>query len=307
MQLRDFQSDALTRSKGAYDRGVLNQLAVLATGLGKTAIAANLRRNHGFTGKVMFAVHMDQLAQQAAKAFHAWNPGAFVGTEMAGQTSGPMDQFVIASIPTLGRKGSDRIKRFAPDEFDAIIQDECFPAGTLVSGIPIEEILPGMSVLSFDEVRGYAIMKRVLRVSKRIAPNSMVIVKVGDTTLTCTPNHPVFTGEGWRNAANLRPGDSVLLELQCASGCPNRITENPIQIQDDWASPLFSGLHTEDPLQRAGSTHDGLEPDAQCQVSEQDEEDFGEDRAPTSAGRERTRNDRATIPARFGAGAHVHT
>ncbi len=124
MQLRDYQSDCLTRSKAALSRGVLNQLAVMATGTGKTAIAANLRRNHGFTGKVMFAVHMDQLAQQAAKAFHAWNPGAWVGTEMAGQTSGPLDQFVIASIPTLGRKGSDRIKKFQPDEFDAIIQDE---------------------------------------------------------------------------------------------------------------------------------------------------------------------------------------
>lgn len=124
MQRRDYQNDCLSRSKAALDRGVLNQLAVLATGGGKTAIAASLRSHHGFTGKVMFAVHMDQLAQQAAKAFAAWNPGAWVGTEMAGQFAGPMDQFVIASIPTLGRKGSDRIKRFAPDEFDAIIQDE---------------------------------------------------------------------------------------------------------------------------------------------------------------------------------------
>jgi superfamily II DNA or RNA helicase len=124
MQLREHQSDCLARSKSAYDRGVLNQLAVLATGLGKTAIAANLRSHHGFTGKVMFAVHMDQLAQQAAKAMRIWNPGSWVGTEMAGQQSGAMDQFVIASIPTLGRKGSDRIKKFAPDEFDAIVQDE---------------------------------------------------------------------------------------------------------------------------------------------------------------------------------------
>jgi superfamily II DNA or RNA helicase len=124
VQLRDFQVDALTRSKAAYSRGVNRQLAVLATGLGKTAIAANVRRHHGFTGRVMFAVHMDQLAQQAAKAFAAWNPGAWVGVEMAGQYAGAMDQYVIASIPTLGRKGSDRIKRFAPDEFDAIIQDE---------------------------------------------------------------------------------------------------------------------------------------------------------------------------------------
>lgn len=124
LTLRDYQSDALARSKAALVRGVLNQLAVLATGGGKTAIASSLRSHHGFTGKVMFLVHMDQLAQQAAKAMAAWNPGAWVGTEMAGQSAGPMDQFVIASVPTLGRKGSDRIKKFAPDEFNAIIQDE---------------------------------------------------------------------------------------------------------------------------------------------------------------------------------------
>lgn len=124
MQLRDYQIDFLARSKNALDRGVLNQLAVMATGAGKTACAASLRSHHGFTGRVMFMVHMDQLAQQAAKAMRAWNPGAFVGVEMAGQHSGALDTFVIASIPTLGRKGSDRIKKFAPDEFDAIIQDE---------------------------------------------------------------------------------------------------------------------------------------------------------------------------------------
>ena len=122
--LRDYQKDCLIRSKEAMDRGVMNQLAVLATGGGKTAIAASIRSHHGFTGRVMFAVHMDQLAQQAAKAMIAWNPGAFVGVEMAGQHSGPMDQFVIASIPTLGRRGSERIKKFDPSEFDVFIQDE---------------------------------------------------------------------------------------------------------------------------------------------------------------------------------------
>lgn len=89
-----------------------------------TAIASSLRSHHGLTGKVMMLVHMDQLAQQAAKAMATWNPGAFVGVEMAGQFTRPMDTFVVASVPTLGRKGSDRIKRIDPTEYSAIIQDE---------------------------------------------------------------------------------------------------------------------------------------------------------------------------------------
>ena len=55
---------------------------------------------------------------------HLWNPGAWVGVEMAGQTAGAMDQYVVGSVPTLGRKGSDRIKRLTPSDFSAIIQDE---------------------------------------------------------------------------------------------------------------------------------------------------------------------------------------
>ena len=57
-----------------------------------------------------------------------WNPDLRVGVEMAGSYA-DMDgfyppQFIVASVPTLGRKGSDRIKRFLPGDFAAVIQDE---------------------------------------------------------------------------------------------------------------------------------------------------------------------------------------
>ena len=128
MQLRDYQIDCLGRSLEQYKNGINRQLAVLSTGLGKTPIAASLREHHGFTKKVLFLCHMETLAVQAATAMQRWNPTLRVGVEMAGSYADvdglyPPD-FVVASVPTLGRKGSDRIKRFLPDDFSAIIQDE---------------------------------------------------------------------------------------------------------------------------------------------------------------------------------------
>lgn len=129
MELRDYQRQCLALSLRHYDEGVNRQLAVLATGLGKTAIASSLRTHHGFAKKVLFLCHMETLAVQAANAIKRWNPGLHVGIEMAGSYV-DLDglyppTFIVASVPTLGRKGSDRIKRFLPSEFDCIIQDEC--------------------------------------------------------------------------------------------------------------------------------------------------------------------------------------
>jgi len=128
LELRDYQKDCLRRSLESYEGGVNRQLAVLATGLGKTAIAANLRIHHGFKKKVIFLVHMETLAVQAENAMLKWNPGLRVAVEMAGSYADldgfyPPD-FVVASVPTLGRKGSERIKRFITSDFDCIIQDE---------------------------------------------------------------------------------------------------------------------------------------------------------------------------------------
>ena len=128
MELRSYQSECLDLSLKHYQAGINRQLAVLATGLGKTAIAANIRLHHGFGKKVLFLVHMETLAVQAANAMQKWNPDLRVDVEMASSYADMESLYspdlIVASVPTIGRKGSDRIKRFDPFDFDCIIQDE---------------------------------------------------------------------------------------------------------------------------------------------------------------------------------------
>ena len=112
-----------------YQAGLNRQLVVMATGLGKSALAASVRESHGFHKKIMMLVHMETLAVQMATTIAKWNPTLRCGVEMAGSYA-DVDgifppHFIVASVPTLGRKGSDRIKRFDPFDFDCIIQDEC--------------------------------------------------------------------------------------------------------------------------------------------------------------------------------------
>src|SRR5579859_5945772 len=128
MELRPYQVECLRRSRDHYDEGINRQLAVLATGLGKSAIAAMIRKHHGFGGKILMLVHMETLAVQMANTIARWNPELHCAVEMANSYADLeglySPDFIVASVPTLGRKGSDRIKRFDPADFSAIIQDE---------------------------------------------------------------------------------------------------------------------------------------------------------------------------------------
>lgn len=124
MPLRGYQLGCLDKSLERYRAGTNRQLAVMATGLGKAILFATLRQHHGFSKRVMVLVHREELAAQAADKIGHWNPGLMLGVEMARSKAREMDSYVIASVPTLGRNGSERLKRFDPAAFDCIVSDE---------------------------------------------------------------------------------------------------------------------------------------------------------------------------------------
>jgi superfamily II DNA or RNA helicase len=128
LQLRDYQRDFFQRVRERYDAGVTRQLGVLATGLGKAVLFAALREQMNFGKKIMVLVHREELAAQAADKLWRWNQHLHVGVEMADRYADVDGIFpatlIVASVPTLGRRGSRRIAKFLPEDFDCIVSDE---------------------------------------------------------------------------------------------------------------------------------------------------------------------------------------
>lgn len=113
------------------------------------------------------------------------------------------------------------IARRYPNFFDLLILDECFVAGTRVSGRPIETIQVGDFVDSFDENSGTIVARRVARLWVK-QPKSLVRVHFSDgRTFVCTPNHPLWTVDGWV-AAGLSVGKEVMTIHQHGEPCLGR-------------------------------------------------------------------------------------
>lgn len=112
-ELRNYQKECIETVNSLPDGS--RTIAVLATGLGKTVVAANL----DFHGRVLWLSHRDELVRQPEKYFIA--RGMSFGVEKAEEHENGED-VVSASIQSLSREG--RLNWFQPDAFDTIILDE---------------------------------------------------------------------------------------------------------------------------------------------------------------------------------------
>ena len=95
-------------------------LVVLATGLGKTWLAA-FDSNRTDFHRVLFVAHRQEILTQAMATFRRIRPQAHLGLYIGARRQADAD-VLFASIQTIGRQG--HLDRFAPDSFDYIIVDE---------------------------------------------------------------------------------------------------------------------------------------------------------------------------------------
>ena len=125
MGLRPYQSNCLEKIKYNKDQGIYRQLVAWCTGGGKTVLFAGLPDALNIKGRVLVLVHREELATQAQDKIKHWNKNRTVGIEMGGTYSSDLDQIVVASVQTIARKGSKRLEKFKPQDFEAIVIDEC--------------------------------------------------------------------------------------------------------------------------------------------------------------------------------------
>lgn len=125
--LRDYQTEALDAVKSFMDNGIKRQLVVLPTGAGKTVIFTHLPEHIEDSLPMLILAHREELLIQAKEKLSWSNPDLTVEIEQAQNYADTVD-VVIASVPTLGRDGSDRINRFSKDYFKTIVVDEAHHA-----------------------------------------------------------------------------------------------------------------------------------------------------------------------------------
>jgi superfamily II DNA or RNA helicase/HKD family nuclease/diadenosine tetraphosphate (Ap4A) HIT family hydrolase len=114
------QQEALAALKATRADGNAAGLVVLATGLGKTWLAAFDANPHDFK-RVLFVAHRDEILNQSRDTFRRIRPESRLGF-YRGEERHPDADVLFASIQTLSRLS--HLERFPRDAFDYVVVDE---------------------------------------------------------------------------------------------------------------------------------------------------------------------------------------
>lgn len=128
--------EALAASRAAGDTA---GLVVLATGLGKTWLAAFDTEQAG-AERVLFVAHREEILRQALATFRRIRPAARLGM-YTGDEKQPDADIIFASIQTLGRAA--HLRNFDREAFDYVVVDEFHHASARTYRRLLEHFEPG--------------------------------------------------------------------------------------------------------------------------------------------------------------------
>lgn len=133
----EVQAEALAALRATRSKGYGAGLVVLATGLGKTFLAAF---DSADAARVLFVAHREEILTQAMAAFRAVRPRARLG-RYSGEERDAEADIVFASVQTLARNA--HLTRFDPRAFDYIVVDEFHHAAAATYRRIIDHFQPG--------------------------------------------------------------------------------------------------------------------------------------------------------------------
>lgn len=125
-KLREYQIEAGQATLAAWAGGLKRPALLLATGLGKTVIFAELSRltAQALGRRPLILVHRDELVRQTVAKLRDADPSMAVGVIQGPRLEMYGTDVVVASVQTLVR----RLDSIMPTRFDCIIVDECHHA-----------------------------------------------------------------------------------------------------------------------------------------------------------------------------------
>jgi DNA repair protein RadD len=252
IQLRDFQQDVERRIYAAWQDGARNVLAALPTGAGKTVLFSKIMADQQRPSVAI--AHRQELVGQISLAL-ARNGvrHRIIGPRSVARACAslhlaetrrnyidPTSPRAVAGVDTLVRMPSEPWM----NQIGLWVTDECFPAGTLVDGRPIETLRVGDTVTAFDDDGGVFLQRPITQVFKNPAPKQMVRLTVGHHVIECTMGHPFLTRRGWMPAVLLTAYDEVIQY----DAVPRM--QDPFPTNEDRKDILLQGV----PIQMAGPT-----------------------------------------------------
>lgn len=219
--LRNYQKQLYDDIHNEWAKGARNVLAVAPTGSGKTSTFAKVIHDH--PGASIAIAHRNELVSQISMSLarngvrHRIIGQPALIRACVGLHVSELRRSYFDPDAAHGVAGVDTLVKRPPDNpwFRKVtlwVQDECFAAGTLVDGKPIESIRVGDIVTAFDEASGTFHQRPVTRILHTPAPENMVRIETKrHHVLYCTLGHPFWTKRGWVEAGNLTKLDEVLL------------------------------------------------------------------------------------------------
>lgn len=293
--LRPFQEKAVAQYRQVWNQGT-SHIGIAPTAFGKSIIIGWLAHKLCPAGwRIISLAHREALVEQNADKVRRVDPDLLVCKEIAGERvpNATGVDVISASIATLrGKRAVECAKAWRADGRKImLITDECFPAGTLVDGVPIERYAVGDLVFCFSHAEGKIDLQRITHVFKS-KPQALVRVSFTDgTNIVCTPNHPFWTGEKYSEAIEL-PGCEVHRLLPT---CGHAQAAPAADVQKHWFGILLDSLrkkthgrniiedHGRDQQGARIEAYAGVQPNAQGLVTGQDGRNIESNRPQTES------------------------